>query len=154
MTNPLVTPDVETLAKGLCDPLMHDAPGEITPHPCRSCEIRAARAIALGAVVTLDAALERFMPVLLALAKAAKALSAAPSHRGGGGWPFGTESACRLIAATGNPNERVENRDAWAVTMLHRPDVLAIEIDRARERLEQAIAYVQTSATPPEVGPP
>ena len=61
-------------------------------------------------------------------------------------WPFGIEGACRLIAATGNPNERKENRDAWAVTMPDRPDVLAIEIDRARTRLEQAIAYV----LPPE----
>lgn len=61
-------------------------------------------------------------------------------------WPFGAESALRLIAATGNPNERKENRDAWAVTMPARPDVMAIEIARARERLEQAIAYVTSPA--------
>ena len=65
-------------------------------------------------------------------------------------WPFGAESACRLIAATGNPNEREENRDAWAVTMPARPDVRAIEIARARTRLEQAIAYVTTTPTDPE----
>lgn len=57
-------------------------------------------------------------------------------------WPYGTDAACRLIAAAGNPNERVENRDAWAVTMPHRPDVFAIEVARARERLEQAIAHI------------
>jgi hypothetical protein len=57
-------------------------------------------------------------------------------------WPYSTDAACRLIAAAGNPNERKENRDDWAVTMPHRPDVFAIEAQRARTRLEQAIAHV------------
>ena len=63
---------------------------------------------------------------------------AAPTER----WPFGAESALRLIAATGNPNERKETRDAWAGPMPGRPKGRAIEIARARARLEQAIAYV------------
>lgn len=57
-------------------------------------------------------------------------------------WPYGTDAACRLIAAAGNPNEREENRDSWAVTMPNRPDVFAIESERARDRLSQAIAHV------------
>lgn len=72
-------------------------------------------------------------------------------------WPYGTDAACRLIAAAGNPNERVENRDGWAVTMPGRPDVFAIEVARARERLEQAITHIESAnfchhcGKPPEI---
>ncbi len=57
-------------------------------------------------------------------------------------WPFGTDAACQLIAAAGWPNERVEDRDGWAVTMPKRPWLFSVEVERARERLEQAIAHV------------
>lgn len=57
-------------------------------------------------------------------------------------WPFGTDAACQLIAAASWPNEHVEDRDRWAVTMPKRPWLLSIEVKRARERLEQAIAHV------------
>jgi hypothetical protein len=90
---------------------------------------------------------EQHMPWWLGLADTA-ILAGREAQQQDRPWPFGAESACRLIAATGNPNERKENRDAWAVTMLSRPDVLAIEVDRARTRLEQAIARV----TPPDRG--
>lgn len=58
-------------------------------------------------------------------------------------WPFGPYQAARLIASVSWPNERGENRDAWAVKMLDdRRDLLATEIPRARARLESAIRAV------------
>lgn len=67
-------------------------------------------------------------------------------------WYFGPEAACRYLAAVSWPWEREENRDAWAVTMLHRPDLLAREIEAARERLESAISFLTAlsdNRTPP-----
>lgn len=64
-------------------------------------------------------------------------------------WMFGDEAACRYLASVSWPWEREENRDAWAVTMLRRPDLLAREIEAARERLESAIAALSGYCFPP-----
>lgn len=113
-----------------------------TPNPREPLE---ARVRALAAKWTADPApqgtLWRSVAVsdLLALLDEPEAASEA--------WPFGAESAAYLIAATGNPNERKENRESWAVRLINEPDILAIEADRARTRLEQAIALLVTPPT-------
>lgn len=59
---------------------------------------------------------------------------------------LGSEDDCyRFIAAVAWPLEREENRDAWAVTMRDRPELLALEVERARARLEACIARVYSS---------
>lgn len=55
---------------------------------------------------------------------------------------FGDDAAYRLIARTSWPFEREETRDAWAVTMRDRPDLLATEVAAARARLEAAVEQV------------
>lgn len=83
-------------------------------------------------------AVERILADRLAGERARRAADAAALARAP--WGFGDEAACRYLASVSWPWEREENRDAWAVTMLHRPDLLAREIVAARERLESAIA--------------
>lgn len=64
------------------------------------------------------------------------------------GWPYGVDDAYRTIAAVANPGERKENRDGWAVTMRHRPELFEQEAARARERLEAAIAHGRAAVEP------
>lgn len=57
-------------------------------------------------------------------------------------WAFGKEAACTYLASVSRPWEREGNRDSWAVTLLHRPDLLVREVEAARERLESAIHFL------------
>ncbi len=57
------------------------------------------------------------------------------------GWCYSDDDAYRTIAAVSWPGERKENRDEWAITMRHRPDLFEHEAARAQERLTAAIAH-------------
>lgn len=61
------------------------------------------------------------------------------------GWPFAIDDAYRTIASVSWPGERKENRDAWAVTMRHRPKLFEREASSARRRLDAAIAHGRTA---------
>lgn len=83
-----------------------------------------------------------------AVAEVAKHDARVPEQRTGDerAWVFGDESAARFVAATSWPWERKENRDAWALRLMSDPAMLAVESEAARERLESAIAHLNTLA--------
>jgi hypothetical protein len=144
------TPDREALAKAL-----HGCTEDLNPdrcEECRRCINEADALIASGAVVPLDtlADNEALVERRIALAVAREHHRMVRHYEQGhecltaplcSGWPYSADDAYRTIAAVSNPGEREENRDGWAVTMRHRPDLFEKEAMRARERLNAAIAH-------------